>query len=282
MRKLFLLLLILIPSLCLGQSITAKHRAVIAAMSGGVADYCSSFTPGDPADLFCEDSDGANTVETGATDWTTARGTDVGYTQTIDTGATWIEAAHSGTLSCVGKGDYAIEYYTIDAANNGSESANMEVDITDSANVYTNFYFNLVSEAMDNSTKVGLVKYCTLEGCAGRAATLSVWQDASGNLELYLEHQLADTSYVYTAGTTALSTGTWYRVGLLWEQSPSEVEVFLNGVSEIASSDVFGTNDIESVLVGTDDLGSDVNNEAVTIQIDLFAVDNDTMPGACP
>ena len=50
MRKLFLLLLILIPSLCLGQSITAKHRAVIAAMSGdGVScdaanDYVGSKT----------------------------------------------------------------------------------------------------------------------------------------------------------------------------------------------------------------------------------------------
>ena len=241
--------------------------------------YCSSCTPGDPTDVLCEDSDGAETVETGATDWTTAQCSDATYVQTISTGAYFYENAHSGTLSCSGKGSYAIEYYVIDASDDGSENAFMMVDITEISNGYVNFYFNIVSESLANLENIMLFKFCSDNTCAGRLSYLQVLDDA-GNLKLRTSHRIAAGTHTYTTGSTVLSTGTWYRVSYKWE-SGSAMSVLLNGGAEISSADVYSYN-IYAIQFGSQDLGTATNNHAVTIQMDLLGMDDDTMPGACP
>lgn len=271
MRYLFFIILLFFAATSPGQ--------IIMSHTGTVAPYCSSCSPGDPTDLMCEDAEGSNTIETGATDFTTAQCSD--YTASIDTGATLFEASHSGTLSCSNKGDNAIQIYCVNSAG-GADGVTLIKDVTDSNNSYASFYFNIVSEELDNGDVFGLMYYCNTDACdTNFNAGVSVKQNASGNLILNMKHRLADNSTEENEGSTTLSTGTWYRVELAW-LSGTSATVYLNGSSEISDLDC-RTDQTKAIGIGSDPVSwlSAISNDPITVQMDIIGADDDTRVGAC-
>jgi len=254
-------LLIVILLLC---SAWGSGSLLLSGGGGGASatNYCSDGGGSDPTDIVCDDAEGSTTVV--GTDYDTAQLSWDGGS-TIDTGAYLKEIAHSGILSCSNKGDYAIEYYVIDAADNDSEAAKIEENITATGTLYAQLYFNIVSEEIDDGDIVQIIAFQN-----GGVRRLSVrLTQISSNLVLRMRHYTSAAVYTNTDGSTPLSTGTWYRLGVEWTKNSGTAKVYLNGSAECSSVDTHNS-DIDSVELGSNDADTDIANDATKIQVDII------------
>ena len=274
MKKLILSILFI---LCLSFQASAWNPFVVVS-GGGISDYCSSCTPGDPTDEFCEDAEGSNTIETGATDFTTAQCS--GWTPTIDTGAYLYEQGHSGSLSCSNKGSYAIQYQVIDVDNNDSEDASLSIDTTDSDLLYVNFYFNVISSAMsDDSERVGLATIAAYDAGNEKLVSVAIDYQTDPLLRIAMSNRNGAAGSTDTYGTTTIVPGTWYRGTLIWNRGTA-ASFLLNGSVETTNADI---DDLTSkgVTIGSTNATTQVANHSVVIQMDMVGIDLTADPGVC-
>lgn len=270
------------PNILVAMVSPANPTTPTQKPSTAISNYCSSGTPGDPMDVFCEDSEGGNTIETGATDWTKAQ--NAGWVD-WDSPAehTMIEAPHTDTLNCAGKGDYAIEIHVVDTT--GNEEMEVNLDIANKTTLYGQIYFNITdTTGVDSGDDYGLFSFCFDEdgNCNSIIVVVGLTYIAP-NWKVGMIYSKADetnSAMTFNGTPTAVAVNTWHRLGIKFVQG-SEITVYLNGASEITTADVTDIEDVKSVGFGSNGIYTIINNDAATFQVDLLAIDDDAMPGAC-
>ena len=250
--------------LCLSFQASAWCPTTVLSGTSETAIACSSCTPGDPSDIFCEDCDNSDNFWCSWTD-------DVDGTNTVAC------ANHSGTLACTDKGSKAIEI-TIDGDQ--GELASKYQAVTENA-VYIHFYLNLKTwSGMDNLDEVVLIQ--VYEADYNTLARLWIY-DISGTPRLYyiIDGQAGDE---VEAGPY-LTVGTWYDVEFSWQRNTANgVNLNVND-TDYALDDGQTTIDVncERIYIGSTSLSGGIGaGEDIVIQMDNIEVDNDTMPDDCP
>jgi hypothetical protein len=228
-----------------GPGVKAYAAATTACSAG-----CTSVAD---ADVLCEDAEGTGYVCTG-------------WTESVSgTGAINEDASHSGTLSCTDKGTQAWQWT---AAN--TDTAYSYKSITETDALYANFYMNITS----------LTAYSSSHAFSGYLT--NVWdygfilqvESSSGSTSAY---KLKLVAYNGQEATTsaAYDVGTWYRVGVKYV-SGTEARLYINGTEAGAITASMTARNLDGVYIGSR------SSQGLVGQIDIFKLDNDTMPGACP
>jgi hypothetical protein len=263
----------------------------INAVDFALPAFCSSFTPGDPFDLFCEDTEGSNSVETGVDDWDNTQGTDAQWEQNVDqTGVdnTWNDQTHSSTLTCANYqvGSYAARMYVYKDST-GTENAYMRHTPAAGAasTYYLQFYLLIVSEAWEANEVMSIGE---IESGGSRRIGVRL-KNSGANIVVEARIYHSGAAYVTYAcdACTNLNDGAWHRVGIQWEQNTVDgALVFIDGSEDLdmngattfdgtVNQIVLGSQQNESSNLETD--GAD----AITVEYDQIGGDNDTMPGPC-
>ncbi len=219
---------------------------------GGGTSLCSSCTPGDPSDVFCEDFEGPRCS------WTESNTGD-GDTNPQST-------RNQSTNPCTSKGTYNADFYCPSASD---ETYYMRA-ISDTSTLYVQFYFYLESEGLENDQ--GFSVYQVESSGGVNAGAVGITQrDGS----LYLFTYANNWSTGPGVSSTALSTGTWYRIGVEYTKNTTNgLRVYLNGTEQTGCRTNTSTQALENIAFGGQD-------KAFRYQIDNIQVDDDTMPEAC-
>jgi hypothetical protein len=258
------------------ESAAQVGPASVATVS---TEYCEDAGGTDPTDEICEDAAGTNVIETGTDDFDTAR--HAWDSATMDGNNTLYEAAHSGTLSCKGKGDYAIQVF-VDNDTGSDYTAAIKESITATSSLYANFYINIISADWEHSEDLALFSFVNAAG--GAWHTVLYLKRSGSNLYFLLGYTDDGWTHQQEIGTTVISMGTWYRIGLEWNQNTANgAKLYLNGSIEVTGSGTTVDQAVGQVWPGAVDGVSSMEQDAdaVTYQLSNIGIDNDTMPGAC-
>lgn len=282
MKRLFFVITL---ALSLGFFSLGNAQATFrSAVIGGSVWLCGSCTPGNPVDLFCEDSEGTNSIEDDPqASYDTAVCDDAFWLSVVHLNNTLTDESHSGTLNCSNRGDYVVQFYVGEDVA-GRESTYLERNHGGGeGSYYTQLYFNIVSEELDsNDDYVSLI---VLEDeAANRTVSVRLYQ-SSGDNNLYLQMVYYNgVGYDYlpvdmtTNGTTALSTGAWYRLRLDWVSGTS-VYMYVDSTTEQSDIVDIGARNVQYHIIGFDTGDTDTDDggdDEVTVQMDLIGADNDT------
>lgn len=233
-----------------------------------VPTTCSSCTPGDPADIFCEDCENSGNF------WCTWTA------DTIDSGNSVDCQNVSANIACLDKGAKAIQVFV--DGDNGEEAARYKT-IASATELYIHFYLDIVSHnGLDNLDSVSIL--WIEDTGTGRAGHFYLIRDGSGNYDLkyFLDGQGGDEVESTINGFT---TGTQYECELWWKADT------VNGMTMSINDTLYAPDDgettkdvtIERIYVGSigtiTALGAD---EDVTFQVDVIEADDDTMSDDCP
>jgi len=270
--------------MCIGWGPTTIYVKPSSALP---SDYCSDGGGSDPTDIICEDAEGSNVIsgfDTAQVAWDAAN---------EDGDNTITEQAHVGTIGCTGAGSYAISVYVANT-NANEEQCNVEEALGTSKSA---MYAQLIvtpddTSTWENSEELSVINfYQSTNGY--NLASVQLKRDGSGNIVFQLRYMKNDYAQVEITGSTVLSDNTWYRVGLEWKQNSSSdgARLWINGTEEVSSDDNSHTTVNESmnkIYLGSRDESSTLETggaDAVTVQIDLVGIDDDTMPtqpAGCP
>jgi hypothetical protein len=257
-----------------------------------VSNYCSSCTPGDPTDIICEDAEGANTV-TGTGFDTSVCGDAVWATVVTDGNNTITEENSSGTSGCPNNdGAKEIKFYT-EENGAGEENTYMQHTITPTGDLYIQAYLTALDLSNFNGTEDGSVISMWEDGAAKYVAVLSLVR-TSNNIEYQMIFR-DNTDTVYTinidnasGNSNCLGTNPTAgdRIVLEFHKNTAAGVTFtLNGTTECDSTDYTMFNDdVDSYKTGSDGNITTMahgGGDAWSVNLDMIAVDNDTMPGAC-
>lgn len=249
----------------------AVDGQTIVVAGGGTT--CSSCTPGDPADVFCEDCENSGAF------WCSV-------TESVDGTNDVSCAAHSGTLTCTDKGSYAIQ---VDVDGGQGDMCYIYMTVSEDT-IYVRGRFNFISwdgEASgDNVTLVTLANGTTI---------LSIlrlrWNGSNFVIRFAMYGQEA---IEYNLGPS-LSLGTWYDFYVSHTRNTTDgATCYVNGSDVSAnagytSQDLactrvyFGSipvGDMTPVNLGTN--GIDFSSDVVQYQFDIIEADDDTLPSTCP
>lgn len=220
--------------------------------ASGSSALCSSCTPGDPSDIFCEDFEGPRCS------WTESNTGD-GDTNPQST-------RNQSTMPCTSKGTYNADFYCPSA----SDKTYYQRAISDTSTLYVQFYFYLESEGLNDSQ--GFTVYQVESSDEVNAGAVGIAQSGGS---LYLFAYANNWSTGPNVGSTALSTGTWYRIGVEYTKNTSNgLRVYLNGTEQTGCRVNTSTQALDKVTFGG-------GEKAFRYQIDNIQVDDDTMPEAC-
>jgi hypothetical protein len=240
------------------------------------AASCTASTPGQ-CDLLCEDFEGSTDCD-GA-----GAGTDSncrnGFTTSIQSGdAIDFTSTATGTYPCATTTNTNVAKITADGAYSRTE---FFWDSTATQAIsYVQFWFRI------NSESTATTKYFEVY-----SGTVSAPPD-SGVMSNYL--RVLNTSgtlnltWTYWNGageetqtSSAISTATWYKVALKYDQTNGVMEWWLNGTSQGSDTHSQGSSRNPRYFVfGQDNYGGDTR--AFEIEYDNITIDNDTAPGTCP
>jgi hypothetical protein len=238
------------------------HGPVMVAT---VSATCTSCTPGDPADVLCEDCENSDAF------WCS-------WSEDIDAGNTVSCENHSGTLACTDKGSKAIN---VSISGSNGLSACKYKDVTAVNSVYVNGYFNLVSTAnWDAWESIDILRVYNVTN----SRILCVLYISYTGTEYKLSMRVTTTVGDDSVTGPAISLNTWYRVGLSYTKNTT------NGASLWVSGTEYPADDGETTYdntvtrqyIGSQDWGSIGASETAVYQWDCVEIDDDTMPGACP
>jgi len=249
MRRSLIILavLLLIGSLCRADGVMINSYQYATSGTG----LCSSCTPGDPSDVFCEDFEGPRCS------WTeTGKGS--GDTNPQST-------RNQSTNPCTSKGTYNADFYCPSA----SDETYYQRAISDTSTLYVQFYFYLESESVDNSQGFSIVQIETSGGV--NACAVGIIQSGGS---LYLFGYANNFANGPGVGSTALSTGTWYRIGVEYTKNTANgCKIYINGVEDTNCRINTPNTSVASLYIlaaaGT-----------YRWQLDNFQIDDDTMPKA--
>ncbi len=213
---------------------------------------CSSCTPGDPSDVFCEDFEGPRCS------WTESNTGD-GDTNPQST-------RNQSTMPCANKGTYNADFYCPSA----SDETYYERAISDTSTLYVQFYFYLESESVNDNQGFSIFQVEDSDG--SNAGAVGITQSGGS---LYLFTYANNWANGPGVGTTALSTGTWYRINIKYTKNTTNgLRVYINGTEQVDCRATTGTQALEKAAFGG-------GEKAFRYQIDNIQVDDDTMPEAC-
>jgi len=248
---------------------TPAHAGMVI---GSGATFCSSCTPGDPADIMCDNLGGATGAYTCTWD---------GETENANSYLEWA-AIDAGFPACPGIGSYALQMH-MDDSDGISEDAYNTISVTSSSTLYTQVYILVVSEAMDLAGE-----YIPL--LQGRNNTTTLWFvrliDSGAALHLQLVYRdSTDTSIYRTGAPTTIVAGTAYRIGVKWVQNtaaPDGCQLYIDGNLEVSANTTTDDLPVTTLYLGSPAGQTAIDTNDITIiQFKLLEVDNDTMPGAC-
>ena len=272
MKKLFITLFLL--AFCVpisGAGVTQDKLKVIARKNAAVASLCTSCTPGDPSDQFCEDADNAGALWCSYTD-------DISGTNTV------AATAISGNLSaCSKRGSNAVQM-TLDGAQ--GDSAAKYYTISSTGTLYFSSYTNIMSySGFDTSDdRVTLTEfYDTTNGWQ----VYVVFVNYAGSIELQLIMRSAEDSYSMVRGPTiaSIGLGTWFQLEMYFVANTTNgAWMKVNSTQyTLADGETTSNYTLERVYIGSDGsegLGIGAG-DAITVQYDLIQADKTAELGAC-
>jgi hypothetical protein len=233
------------------------------------ATTCTATTPGS-CELVCEDFEGTSTECSDVEADTNCRNTWVG---TLGGSCSAdFTTSHSGTFSaCSDKGSNSLQITTAAGAlayftkNLGS----------DNADIYIEFYFNLVSVTFTPDAEGNVSLIGVMDSAPNFIFDLFVYHRSNNDVVLKLTDHQND---VFSFGPTTISTGTWYRLGIAAKTSDNTINVYLNGASEISSSSYTASRDARNVRLHWNGY---INDSANVVQYDNIAISGTGLPGTC-
>lgn len=252
------------------QSIS--HVMIIGQEEEAVSNFCSSCTPGDPCDQFCEDWEGSQDI---ATTGPNGAATCTGWTGGDDGDGTITKASHDpggDALGCTGKGLYYLEL-----ANINSDLVWMYKDLAAAKSaVYLKFYAYVFQTNVDNNDLLH---------------SLQLFNEAAST-RVYVDLRFDGTDWSprlqYNGGadkstmTADFLDATWWE----WEItyiSGTQVKLSINDGTNSETIDI--TTDVESENIKTIRFSvADLNigeGESAGLGIDCLCVDDDALPGDC-
>jgi len=277
MKRLCLILFVLLlaaPAMAEEPLQLARMNPAMLGSGGGATQKpyclssttCTTGTPGN-CDLICEDFEGSTECKSGYDSacrlaWDVSAGSG----QSID-----FTTVHNGSFACTDKGTNA---GMLTATSSGASCAIWK-DLNDQNIMYGEFYFNINSITLASGSSQDIFTIAT-GAVSDDTATIQVY-NKSGTLRLYL---LCDACAHGAFGSTALSTGTWYRVQWEADTTNDHFTVYLNGSKEAEITDYTSTKLPSGFYVGWTSYGTRQATAAV-IQYDNISVSSVGLPGGC-
>jgi hypothetical protein len=270
---------------------TVSSPASVDGVTMAVANYCSSCTPGDPTDIWCEDSEGS--VTEGA-NWTTAQ---FDYDNITTSGSNTIsDISHGGDIasdqSCSGEeGSYSVEFYLVDDA--GEDCFVREANgIVSESHISFQIYYRLISENWEASEYASVACFYDETASAQNVCIMQVG-DGTGGVDLYLAYcdsdDTCDSTYNSLSSGKAIdvTVGTWYRLLLNWDQNDSTdgATLDVDGVEQ-ATSESIGNGTTVNQTVDRLYLGSEGSvtatgsSDEIKWEVDMIGIDDDAEMGA--
>ena len=260
MKKLILSILFI---LCLSFQASAWCPTTVLSGTSETAIACSSCTPGDPSDIFCEDG------ENSGDHWCS-------WADQVSSGNSVTFAGHSDTLSCTDKGDYAI-VFDVDGSN--GELAALGMSISATGVFYAKFYVNITAMSYDSGTQFEIM---TLEGSTAWLVGLYFGhEDGNEKFRMYVNGQGGNLE----VDGPNISTGTWYKVELFFTKNSADAAgayFKVDGTQYSLSGDSTENINVDHVDLGSDDRSYAVDaTDTITFEMDIIKTDEDATPGDC-
>ena len=238
--------------------------------SSGSTGLCSSCTPGDPSDVFCEDFEGATDCGNdsgGASNcrcaWTS--------TETGTGSLSFASTRGQSTNPCAGKGTYNLDLYCGGTYESWSHEYSVTRSFSSTVTSYTNFYMRIESESLSDGERVFLLSLADPDNLVD---IMSVALRQVGGV-LYLATYANSEATGPNTGSTVITVGTWYRVSVEYvSNTASGGKVYINGVEDTTCRITTPNYSAQYIhlfaAAGT-----------YRWQVDNIQQDNDTMPEAC-
>lgn len=232
------------------------------------AATCTATNPGQ-CDVLCEDFEGSTDCG-GAGDDTYCRNA---YTVSVGTDCTVnFAATASGTYPCASTTNTRVLNMVSSGTNVSSVIFNAGAG---KAINYTQFYFRVNSENLSSGQNTILAQGCTNSSCSAYAWKLSFRDGGLNRYYLDLTYYNGTAFSTISTAQGTVTTTTWYRVNVKHDYTNTAVNLSVNGsaVGEDAS-DVGNRQPQYFALWGGSQNTTDV-------EYDNWAVDDDTIQGAC-
>lgn len=260
--------LLLAVSIVLLLASTSYARMGVTMVGGGspASNACSSCTPGDPSDIYCEDVEGSE--DPGGTmlctSWTST-GSPVG-------------AAHSGlsdSLGCTGKGTNAIKI----PAGAVAGTARIRRDITSTAVFYDKFYAYFDFQNMNSDEQPAI--YLLRDGTTQSLVIYANWKNGTTDIEIRVYYNSGAENIIMTQHW---ENQTWLEFSVFWDGTTAdEFSVAVTDGSNsdsVSDSSAINNDSIDEVTYGPYAHGFDTA-EHLDMYVDIMRTDNDTMPSDC-
>jgi len=263
------LIFFILLSLCVALQASAWNPMITTSgkSESGATAICTSFTPGDPYDVLCEDIENSSNFWGGES-----------WTDNIDAPNTFAAADHTDTFNCSEKGLKAAQVF-IDFENGDGAGKTTVISATE---LYVQGYINITVNSIDTSTWATVFNiYETGEFGGGGLTRLDIYHDGSNLVfQHYIRTDGPGSEYNYSS---ALSLNTWYYIELYWKASTQNGSWFAftpaggSRTQYTANEDETTENNTATVfgLGVLHDGGTDATDE-LTYLIDMVAVDKTT------
>ena len=261
-----LLIMLLIGLACWADGVMINSFRYVTSGTG----LCSSCTPGDPSDVFCEDLEGSSDC---GNDSGAASTCHCSWTSTEDGSGSlsFASTRNQSTNPCENKGTYNIDLNCTGSYDNWDNEYSIAKSFSAKTAIYAQAYIYIESESLNDNERVFL--FSLADAGNEHDAMAVALRQVSG--ALYIATYANDGGTGPGIGSTALSTGTWYRLGIEYTSNTANGgRIYINGV---------------------EDTNCRINTPEVSIgyihvfaaagtyrwQIDNLQIDDDTMPEAC-
>lgn len=268
MRRSLIILavLLLIGSLCRADGTMINSFKYATSGTG----LCSSCTPGDPSDVFCEDFEGSTDC---GNDSGNAQNCQCEWAVTADgTGSVSFTSTRNQTSNpCANKGTYNVDLNVSGTYGSWANDYEIHRTFTAKTTVYLQAYIYIESEGIGNNETVPL--FALYSSGDSTDAMDIVLRQVSGSL--YLATYANNQGTGPGVGGTALSTGTWYRLGIEYvANTVNGGKIYINGVEDTNCRINTPNTSVASLYI----LAA---AGKYRWQLDNFQIDDDTMPEAC-
>ena len=277
MKKLILSILFII---CLSFQASAWNPMVVVSGGGEEAtpSACTSCTPGDPADIFCEDFEGSTDPPNDCA-WCT-------WTETVSAGNVLTTGSHTGTWqSCTSDdlGSNALKI-TVDGAN--GENAYLWRNIQDDAfnNMFVQFYFWFDednTDTLEDSDKISVM------AVTSSADSVILW---SVQVYSFSNNNILYFTYAHTGGTEtvtldgSIDDGTVYEIKVWYKRNQADgVLVYLDDVDKTdTNNNTTWDYEPHNLYIGSSDVTTNfTSGDKAMMEIDMIEFDGDTLPTSC-